>query len=179
MAIESQKIAYKEYEYSGGLKKYMPSLIYELYKGHYEPSYEVLAYSIHGNPIEVVDLKTNVHTVYVWGYNDSYLIAEVRNSTKSEVDNAINAIQGNINSSSLQITTLERLRNLLPSASIKTWTHKPLFGVTAHSDESGNMMFYSYDGLGRLKEEYYYESNNISESNKRTVKSYEYEFKNQ
>lgn len=175
--IKGQKLEYGKYVIDNK-DYYLPSKAYELYNNIYEQKYEVVAYSSHGNPLEVVD-ASGIHTVYLWGYDDRYLIAEIRNSSQMEVKNAVDQIPGGIAGYGIHITSLDKLRTLLPDAQIKTWTHRPLFGVSAYSDESGRTVYYDYDGLGRLKSEYYYEANIISESNKRYINRYEYEFKNQ
>lgn len=175
--IKGQKIEYGKYVIDNK-DYYLPSKTYELYGNNYEQRYEVVAYSSHGNPLEVVD-EAGIHTVYLWGYDDRYLLAEIRNANRTEVNNALNQIPEGISSYSVQITTLDKLRPLLPDSRIKAWTYRPLFGVSAYSDESGQTTYYEYDGLGRLKNEFFYESNTISESNKRYINRYDYEFKNQ
>lgn len=146
---------------------------------------EVLAYSSNGNPREVVS-KDKLHTVYLWGYSDRYLIAEIRNATLAQVETAVLSVFGTTSSALAKSTTpdsakLKALRNhtSLSEAHVTTFTHLPLVGVASVSDPTGKTLYYDYDGLGRLKTNYYYEGNVVEESKKCVVQEYDYHYRNQ
>ena len=146
---------------------------------------EVLAYSSNGNPREVVT-KDKLHTVYLWGYSDRYLIAEIKNATLAQVETAVSSVFGTTSSALAKSTTpdsakLKALRNhtSLSEAHVTTFTHLPLVGATSISDSTGKTSYYDYDGLGRLKANYYYEGNIVDESKKRVVQEYDYHYRNQ
>ena len=146
---------------------------------------EVLAYSSNGNPREVVS-KDKLHTVYLWGYSDRYLIAEIKNATLAQVETAVLSVFGTTSSALAKSAApdsakLKALRNhtSLSEAHITTFTHLPLVGVTSISDPTGKTSYYDYDGLGRLKVNYYYEGNVVEESKRRVVQEYDYHYRNQ
>ena len=143
------------------------------------------SYALQCNPQEVIG-SDGVHTIYLWSYNNRYLIAEIRNATLSQVTSAVSAVFGTSisglgNSSSPSASGLQALHanNNLSNALVTTYTHKPLVGVTSITDPSGRTTYYDYDGLGRLKEAYYHEGGVASASNKRVLEANEYHYVNQ
>lgn len=147
----------------------LPTRLYKLnanYSGSsFEEAEQVLSYTANGNPIEVVD-QSGMHTVYLWGYNDRYMIAEIKNATSSTVNAALIALSNNVDA----LRTYPTLANSM----VTTWTYIPLVGVTSHTDPSGMCTYYDYDGLGRLKEVYRYKDNIVSASNKQVLNQYNY-----
>ena len=167
----------------------LPSRLYRLNVGNagssFEEDQQVLSYTSNGNPLEVVD-HSGMHSVYLWSYDDRYLIAEIKNATLAQVSSAINSVFGLsieslTNSSTPNATFLSSLHSYvgLSNAMVSTWTYLPLRGVTSYIDPSGMATYYDYDGLGRLKEVYRYEGNVVSPSNKRTLNLYDYHTKAQ
>jgi len=167
----------------------LPSRLYRLNVGNagssFEEDQQVLSYTSNGNPLEVVD-HSGMHSVYLWSYDDRYLIAEIKNATLAQVSSAINSVFGLsieslTNSSTPNATFLSSLHSYvgLGNAMVSTWTYLPLRGVTSYIDSSGMATYYDYDGLGRLKEVYRYEGNVVSPSNKRTLNLYDYHTKAQ
>lgn len=171
---------YGEFTVSGGNKLLLPARIYDTY---YNVDYlhtEILSYTSNGNPLETVT-KDGLHTVYLWGYGDRYLIAEIKNATLSNVGTAVSSTFGMSvdalsKASAPDAAKLKALRNhsALSGAQVSAFTYKPLVGVTSMTDPSGKTVYYGYDPLGRLKESYYYEG-----SAKRLLQQYEYHYTNQ
>lgn len=162
----------------------LPSRLYRLntsYSGSgFEEEEQVLSYTANAHPVEVVD-RSGMHSVYLWGYNDRYLIAEIRNATYSQVSSAVSSVFGMgitalANAVSPNETLLRSLHSYvgLGSAMVSTWTYRPLVGVTSSTDPAGMTTYYDYDGLGRLREVYRYEGNTVSPSNKRILNQYDY-----
>lgn len=133
--------------------------------GGYDEDVKIVSYSANGNPTEIED-RSGMHTVYVWGYDDRYMIAEVKNATLATVNAALNASSGNVSGL--------RTNSSLANSIVTTWTYMPLVGVTSQTDASGITTYYDYDGLGRLKEVYRYEGNVVSSANKRILNQYTY-----
>lgn len=167
--------------------RYLPSKLYKLDadSGTYLLDKEIVSYASQCNPQEVIG-SDGVHTIYLWSYDNRYLIAEIRNATLSEVTSAVSAVFGTSisglgNSYSPSASSLQALHanSNLSNALVTTYTHKPLVGVTSITDPSGRTTYYDYDGLGRLKEAYYYEGGVASESNKRVLEANEYHYINQ
>lgn len=145
----------------------LPSKLYRLSvvngtSGEFEEEMHVRSYSPNGNPTEVVD-RSGMHTVYVWGYDDRYLVAEVKNATLAVVSAAMGG------SSNVGL-----LRTNLPDAMVTTWTYQPLIGVTSQTDPAGITTYYDYDGLGRLKEVYRYSDNDATNGSKQILNQYDY-----
>ena len=125
----------------------LPFKLYESNGEQYEESLEVKSYDGYGNPTEIVDSKTGIHSVYLWDTYGRYLMAMINNAELSQIGNV---------SQLLAATSWARyamLRTLLPNAQIQTWDYKPLIGVSSHTDVNGQTTLYEYDGLGRLKSE--------------------------
>lgn len=186
MEVAGYKTDYSEYTV-GGQTLLLPSRLYRLNTtltgSEFEETHQVLSYTANGNPVETVDLS-GMHTFYLWSYGDCYLIAEIRNSSISQVVTAVNATFGtDINGLATKTTlTTANLRNLrshaaLSTALVTTWTYTSWGDVTSQTLPSGEAIYYSYDGLGRLKESYRYEGNIESTANKRILKQYTYHTK--
>lgn len=187
MDVSGYKMDYAPFDFGDTLL--LPKYLYRLNANYSGSSFEeieqVKSYSANGNPLEVVD-QGGMHTVYLWGYNDRYLIAEIKNATDSIVSAAVSSIFGmsitNLaNANAPNTTHLKSLHTYaaLGNAMITTWTYKPLVGVTSQTNPSGMTTYYDYDGLGRLKEVYRYEGNVVSASNKRILNQYNYHTKAQ
>lgn len=143
----TSKISGSKMDYSFFGNKILPSKLYENNGDQYEESLEVLSYDSYGNPTEVEDLKTGMHSVFLWETYGRYLIALIKNATLSQVGNVSQLLSGT------SVTRYAALKTLLPNALIQTWDYKPLVGVSSHTDVSGETILYEYDGLGRLKAE--------------------------
>jgi hypothetical protein len=66
-------------------------------------------------------------------------------------------------------TLVDEVRLYLKNAQMTTYTYEPLIGVTSQSDINGNILYYEYDSLGRLKY--------IRDMDKNVVKVMEYQYK--
>lgn len=111
------------------------------------------AYNGEGNLLE--QQKTNdVKTVYVWGADALYPMAQVIGSDQTTVAALVNqSVLDNSNSTEQQVKTeLDNLRNglLNSNALVTTYTYKPLVGMTSQTDPNGRTTYYEYDAFGRL-----------------------------
>lgn len=181
--ISGYKLDYASYTV-GGTTLLLPSRIYSLNvtssSSAFEEEHQVLSYTANGNPVEVVD-RAGVHTVYLWSYNDRYLVAEVKNATLSQVNAALSTLFGTdaTGLAALASPSETSLRNLcqsslLAGAMVIAWTYRPLAGITSETDASGITTYYDYDGLGRLREVYRYAGNTVSPANKQVLNQYSY-----
>ena len=164
--IYGNKITYKKYG-----SKILPFKLYQNNGNVYEESIAVLSYGVHSNPTEIVDLKTGIHSVFLWDDYGRYLTAMIRNATMTQIQSVISQLSGS--DSKVRHATLQ---TLLPDAQIQTWDYLPLIGVSSHTDVSGETHIYDYDGLGRLKSEKRVVN---GQSELEILHKYEYNFMNQ
>src|SRR5690606_1161620 len=125
----------------------------------YEKKIECLDYDLFNNIREVLE-NGNLSTVYLWGYGGQYPIAEIKNSTYSEVVAVLTQpVIDNFNLTTHSEATMEtliknsgdKLRAGLPNAMVTSYTYKPLVGMTSKTDARGVKETYKYDGMQRLK----------------------------
>jgi len=119
--------------------------------------------------------------VYLWGYNYQYPIAEIKNSTFSDVcikigngneqtgKNTLETIAEKNEPAAADWTSINNLRTQLPYALITTYTYKPLVGMTSEIAPNGIVTSYEYDSFGRLSK--------VTKADK-VIKSYMYNYKN-
>ncbi len=127
------------------------------------------------NPIEVY--TKGIHTVYIWGYNGCYPIAEIVNATLQEVTQALGftSEQEIVSGNYSNFSSISALRKKLPRAQITTYTYKPFIGMLTSTAPNGVRTFYKYDYSGRLSAIY------IRDANKQRQKKnfYYYHYQNQ
>lgn len=99
---------------------------------------------------------------FIWGYNDTRIIAKLENVTYFSIPSAtINNLVALSNADNDNCRTvgcnemalrdaLNNLRNSLPGALVTTFTYDPLVGVTSITDPKGDPKIFSYDNFGRL-----------------------------
>lgn len=104
-------------------------------------------YDSSGNPL-VVSQVSGPHAIYIWGYNDQYLIAKIENSKESEVSSILGNLS-DVNESDLD--AINNLRTGLPNAMVTTYEYDPLIGVTKIIDPKGLVITYHYDDFNRLE----------------------------
>jgi YD repeat-containing protein len=123
--------------------------------------------------------RNQITTVTLWGYNGQYPIAKIEGAnyddvkailTQSLIDKLSISVSPNI------VDLGHRLRSGLASktASIYTYTYRPLVGMTSSTDPRGITTYYDYDAFNRLKRTYIKE-NNVE----KTVQSYDYHYQGQ
>lgn len=110
-------------------------------------------YDIYGNLVE--EQSSGGKTVYLWGYRGQYPVAKVLGSDYNTVKSLINqAILDNPVSDAVLQTELNKVRSGLKNsiAQVFTYTYFPLIGMTSETDPKGDIIYYEYDGFGRLKD---------------------------
>jgi hypothetical protein len=137
------------------------NIVYDL---RYVPLYNYDKYSTKGNPTEVFK-ENDIHTVYLWGYNDTYPVIKAENISFSVLNEAVNAATGSLMTLLNQIGDMTTepqkaawksfntdLRSYagLSNALVTTYTYKPLVGVTSITDPNGIPAYFEYDAMGRL-----------------------------
>lgn len=138
--------------------------------------YDVLAYDLHRNPV-YVSRNDESKRVYIWGYNWSEPVAEIRNAAYEEVlrldsGNMIARIgeSNDLSGDSAEMRWLHALRGNLPDAEVTIFTYVPLLGIESVTDPAGRTTYYEYDTANRLAR--------IRDENGNVLEAYEYHYRN-
>lgn len=161
-----------DYGYYNNQQDILPYKMYERNGNLYEESLEVIEYDSYSNPREIVDLKTGIHTVYLWDTYGRYLTAMIQNATLTQVQNAISQLP----STAPSWTRYTAIKHSLPDVQIQTWDYLPLIGISSHTDVNGQTTLYDYDGLGRMKSEMRMVN---GQSDPENMREHEYNYTNQ
>ncbi len=133
----------------------------------YKLTTQILSYNDYGKPKEIID-ESGTHVVYLWT-NEDNLAAVIKNTTAATVG----AILNNLGSNCIySVNGLLQLQSALSGTLFTGYTYTLPHQLSAMIAENGSTIHYSYDGLGRLIEEYYYEDNDSAK--KFTLKQYTY-----
>lgn len=138
--------------------------------------YDILAYDPHRNPV-YVSRNDESKRVYIWGYNWSEPVAEIRNAAYEEVlrldsGNMIARIgeSNDLSGDSAEMRWLHALRGNLPDAEVTIFTYVPLLGIESVTDPAGRTTYYEYDTANRLAR--------IRDENGNVLEAYEYHYRN-
>lgn len=138
---------------------------YRMLTYKYDPKY---------NPVEVT-YQNALSDVYLWGYNYSYVIAHLKNTTYDSVKSRLgDNLTSLCSANAPDITLLNSLRTLFPECEVTTWLYEPSFGVKQQTDSQGLTTYYEYDAFGRLNRTYI-----IENGMQKTIQTYDYHYKDQ
>lgn len=102
-----------------------------------------------GLPVHVID-GTGLHTVYLWGPDRLYPVAEIKNADASSVRSLLGYDPKNAPDDSAVQDKIAMLRRQLPSAMVTSYTYTPFLGITSITDPAGKTTYYDYDWQKRL-----------------------------
>jgi hypothetical protein len=129
-------------------------------------------YDNKGNLLEY-SKKGGAHTVYLWGYNQTYPVSKIMNTTYSEIE-ALSGFGVNFDLGTTGLTATQehtlRTATSLSNSAISTFTYTPLVGMTSATNPQKYTMHYYYDTLNRLKE--------IKDQEDNLIQDYIYHYKN-
>ncbi|WP_072365665.1 hypothetical protein [Chitinophaga sancti] len=134
-----------------------------------ETRLNLYTYDSKGNLVEQ-GKTSDIHEVYLWGYNKQYPVARIVGSTYSVVSAIVtDAILQNPSSDLALRNELNKIRNALAGsmAQVTTYTYTPGIGVTSETSPAGRTTYYEYNGLGELKV--------IRDQNNQIIKIFDYQ----
>lgn len=157
----------QQYNFNSDLGDFVQSTDGGSFGATYDPE-ESYLYDEKGNLIQMLN-RAGVGTVYLWGYNKSLPVAEIRNATWDEVRNslgqaAIDALEGPPDQAQL-----EQLKTDISGILITTMTHSPQIGLSSLTTPSGRVTYYKYDPYGRLSV--------IEDADGNVIKYFKYQYK--
>lgn len=165
--LYEQTNTYSAYDFNGS-KLYLCSETYSKNRGETSSVLHTKFnnYDALGNPISITT-KDNVNKVYLWGYKGLYPIAEIINSTYSEVKTALGQEPNSFYTAATPDTTkIESLRSKLSNSSITTTLYYPFSGVKQVKNPRNIYSYYKYDDNNRLIE--------IKDNNNNILSAYAY-----
>ncbi len=132
-----------------------------------EPKVEFNQYDVYGN-VQEQQKTDNVKEVYLWGYNGTYPVAKLVNTTYDIAKTYIaQSVLDAPSDDGYLRNHLDNLRNI-PGALVTTYTYSPLVGMTSETDPNGKTTYYEYDGFNRLTL--------IKDQDGNILKSYDYKY---
>ena len=139
----------------------------------YEPKLTYKSYDNKGNILSY-QAENGLEVCIIWGYDDHYPAAEIKNATYAQVKAALGVSSTadiSLGTGGLSAAQKTALRNALPQAQLTTYDYQPMVGVTSSTDAAGITTYYEYDGLQRLKR--------VKDQDGNIVKHYVYHYKGQ
>ena len=134
----------------------------------------------YGNPIEITGRTAPRSVCYLWGYNGLHPVAELVGCSYGELTSFVSlptihtmTVSDTLSSGFLNVLASLCKSPYLSLAHISTYTYRPLVGMLSATDPRGFTTYYEYDPFGRLRSIHYYEG-----TQKKTLKYYEYRYKN-
>lgn len=130
-------------------------------------------YDKNNKPLEVY-YKGMIKSSYIWAYNDSHPIAEIKKKTAVEVDELLSSV----GTTREQLLTSfnpdkEKLLNMQKNNAdvhMTIFEYEWMFGILSSTSEKGITTYYNYDEFGRLKA--------VKDNDLNYLKYNEYNYKN-
>jgi hypothetical protein len=139
------------------------------YPTGFQPKILFEKYDAFGN---ILQMRKNSDVIYsyIWGYNNSYPVAEIVGASHTDANALLNqtTLAIAIDNDIIIRSELDKIRIGLPKAMVNTYTYKPLIGSTSQTDPGGKITFYEYDNFNRLK--------TIRNKDQYVVKHFEYTY---
>lgn len=113
----------------------------------------------YANP--VVTVSRGVSSVLLWSYEGRQLIARIENATYGKVMSLLGKSPESFSTASKPDNTayrlIEDIRHRLPKALVIIYKYTPGMQLESVTSPAGQTVFYKYDYLDRLREEYFYD----------------------
>lgn len=130
------------------------------FKKEEQMEYEPRIYFLYDQLSNIIEVKNALNnpsfkTAYIWGYNNRFMVGEVKNALFSELPlNQVNTIKNITNSSNNANqfnTAFEQLRANMPNSFISSFYYDSQRNLRIMSDYKNDKVFYDFAPLGRLQ----------------------------
>lgn len=126
-----------------------------VHDNRYKDKIKNIKYNDKGNIIEI-ELNNKQTEVFLWAYNNSYLVGSLKNSNISDLtsifsENRRVSLENSFDNSFI-LNELKYLKESLTNADVKIYTHKPYNGIIEEFFDNSYSKKFNYDGLSRLTE---------------------------
>lgn len=143
--------------------------------------YEVRATDKYSNPVNVVIKRVN--NLYIWSFEGKRLIARIENASSDKVGtllgSPIQSFSGANQPDNETYRLIENIRHKLPKAKVYIYKYTPGLQVESVTSPDGQTVFYKYDYLDRLREEYFYEKTASGLLQKKILNIYDYHYQHE
>ena len=144
--------------------------------GYVHKHYTVQAVDGSGNPIYLHEESTPV--VLIWGAEGQRLISRIENATLNQVEEALGMNVKDFSSSDISATNLlkiENIRHKISGTHFYIYKYTNELRLVSETKPNGITVFYKYDFLGRLTENYIMEFKD-GDYQKRILNIYDYNY---
>ncbi|MFR9262554.1 MAG: hypothetical protein ACLVL2_19145 [Bacteroides cellulosilyticus] len=164
ITVEGEKSLKETYAYGYHPQgsRYMPYLksVGSLFDGlDSRTDYQVEKTDVYANP--VVTVSRGVTSICLWSYEGRQLIARIENAAYDKVMSLLGKSPESFSAADKPDHTtyklIEGIRHKLPKARVTIYKYTSGMQIDSVTSPDGQSVFYKYDYLGRLREEYFYE----------------------
>lgn len=160
-------------------ENFLPSSLYELESGTYNPKNHFDNYDNYGNLLQM-HKENDSNISYIWGYNQTYPVAKIEGIAYSHIWDSIKTnISERVYKSSSDSADVkedvdylkDQLSDYMLNANymVTIYTYDPLIGMTSETDPNGKTTYYEYDSFGRLSA--------VRDNDHNLIKDYSYHMK--
>lgn len=152
----------RSYGYCSADSKYIPYItgVSHLFDGaDIRTDYQVQKADAYANPVSVV--AKGVNSVLIWGYEGQRLIARIENAAYDRVRALLGKAPESFSvadrADDIGYGLIEGIRHKLPKARVAIYKYTSGLKMESVTSPDGQTVFYKYDYLDRLREEYFLE----------------------
>lgn len=143
--------------------------------------YEVKATDQYSNPVEFV--SKGVTNICIWGFEGKRLIARIENASCDKVESLLGkspqSFSGASRPDNAMYRLLENIRHKLPKAQVHIYKYTPGLQVESVTSPDGQTVFYKYDYMDRLREEYFYGKTADGRTRKNILNLHDYHYQHE
>lgn len=127
------------------------------YSGSANSTYSITgkkSYLLSGGGISKSGLSSTTYTVSYWGKGGSVTVNSAGPTRTGETAGGWTYYEHDVTTTSVTVSGsnyIDELRLYPKTAQMKTYTYKPLVGISSVSDPNGNIVYYEYDKFFRLQ----------------------------